>query len=364
MTGIYIHIPFCVKKCFYCDFYSVENHEIKTAYFDALKNEIESFSKDNKNIKVDTIFFGGGTPSCVNASYISDIVELIKKEFDVMKDAEITIEANPKTFDREKLEIYRNCGINRISIGLQSADDIQLKKLGRIHTADDFEKAYELVRNCGFDNVNIDIMYGLPDEKEKNLYDTMENVLSYNPEHISAYALTISENTPIYRMNYSYPDDDSVYSRYMMICDMLKDYRHYEVSNFGKKICRHNMKYWTLEDYIGFGTSASGYYNGMRYTNTSDISEYIKDTSKKDEIICVNDEDKLTEYVMLSLRTDNGLSYKYILDNFGFDFENKNFDFLKNLYKEGCIKLSNDGFSLTDKGFFVSNSIISSLKTI
>ncbi len=360
MTGLYIHIPFCKAKCYYCDFYSVCDEKLQKEYFKKLQNEIRSYGKYGK-IKADTIFFGGGTPTYPDEKYIAGVLEEIYKVFDISKNAEITLEANPKTFSEEKLKCYRKNGVNRISMGLQSANDDELKKIGRIHTKDDFSKAYDMVRNAGFENVNVDIIYGLMDSSVDSLFKTAEYVKSLNTEHISAYALTISENTPIYSMDYSYPDDDGVYEQYKFLCSYFSDYRHYEISNFGKTVCRHNFKYWDMSSYIGFGAAAYSFFDGRRYSNVSDISDYIKNEATVFEIEKRNETDFLNEKIMLSLRTDIGLDTQDIKENYGYDIEKEKGAYIKLLIKNGYAKRTKNGFSLTDDGFFVSNSVISKL---
>lgn len=353
MRGVYIHIPFCIKKCHYCDFYSISDYSLEESYFKALKSEIRDFSKKNGKLPIDTVFFGGGTPSSVDGKYISEILSLLRECFIISENAEITLEANPKTFDEEKLLLYKKSGINRLSMGLQSADCDSLKTIGRIHNLKEFESSYLLARKVGFSNINIDIMYGLPGETKEILADTVKTVIEFNPEHISAYALTLSENVPMYKMKLSYPKEDEVYKSYMMICEMLSSYRHYEISNFGKIPCQHNMLYWNRDEYIGFGAAASGFMGNTRYTNKSDINSYIKDFSQKESIEILDENDEAFEYVMLGLRTDNGIDADMIYE--------KNKEFIDLMQKEGY--LINDGkrIILTDKGFFVSNSIISSL---
>lgn len=361
MRGVYIHIPFCLCKCLYCDFYSVSDYELEEVYFNTLKDEIRDFSEKNGKLNIDTLFFGGGTPSSVKGKYISDIISTVKECFTLSEKAEITLEANPKTFDSEKLQLYKEAGINRISMGLQSSDCKTLKRLGRIHTLSEFENSYLLARDTGFSNINIDIMYGLPDENRQTLKKTVESIKEFNPEHISAYALTLNENTPLYNMKLIYPDDDSIFENYMMICEMLDDYRHYEISNFGKIPCRHNLIYWNRDEYLGFGAAASGFAGNRRYTNKMDINLYIKDFSDKESVEFLSKSDELFEYIMLSLRMDKGINCDFLKENYFCDIYKKNNEFIDSMIKEGYMKKSGNNLLLTDKGFFVSNSIISSL---
>ncbi len=360
MTGIYIHVPFCKSKCNYCDFYSVCNEELQDSYFSKLYEEIRSYREFGK-IKVDTVFFGGGTPSLPDEKYIIKALDEINLVFDLSGNAEITLEANPRTFDKKKLESYRKNGINRISMGLQSANDDELEKIGRIHTKEEFLRAYSDVRESGFNNVNIDIIYGLMDSDIEKLSKTAQFVKDLDCEHISAYALTISENTPLYKMNFSYPDDDGVYAQYKYLCSFFGDYRHYEISNFGKKVCRHNMKYWDMSDYIGFGAAAYSYFKGERFSNVSDIGEYIRRQNPISEKEKRTKTDELNERIMLSLRTDIGLDTVEIKEKYGYDIIKEKGSYIDSLIKNGYAKMNEKGFLLTDDGFFVSNSVISSL---
>ncbi len=362
MTGLYIHIPFCKSKCNYCDFYSVCDEELQEKYFENLYKEIYSYKKYGR-INADTVFFGGGTPSFPNEKYIIKTLEAIYDVFNMSDDTEITLEANPKTFDKNKLRAYFENGVNRISMGLQSANDDELRKIGRIHTSDEFLKAYSDIRDAGFSNVNTDIIYGLMNSDIEKLSKTAQFVKSLDCEHISAYALTISENTPLYKMDFSYPDDDNVYEQYKFLCSFFDDYRHYEISNFskyGNKVCRHNMKYWDMSDYIGFGTSAYSYFRGERFSNSSDIGEYIKGNfvSQKEKR---NKTDELNEKIMLSLRTDIGLDVGEIKETYGYDIIKEKGAYIESLIKNNYAKTSEKGFFLTDDGFFVSNSVISNL---
>lgn len=359
MTGLYVHIPFCASKCAYCDFYSVKNEEFVDSYFKRLKKEIFSYKKYGK-ISVDTIFFGGGTPSFPDERHICNMLNAIYECFDVSKNCEITMEMNLKTFDEKKLSAYKNAGVNRVSLGLQSANEDELKLLGRIHTVKDFLKAYEYVENAGFENISVDIMYGLPYSDTEKLYATADFVKKLNTAHISAYALTLCENTPIMNMNYHYPADDEIYEQYKLLCSEFSGFRHYEISNFGKIPSRHNLKYWKCEPYIGLGASAYSFFQNKRFFNVKNIEEYINNENPVYDI-CENTLlDNINEYIMLSLRLDEGINLQYLQDKFGVSFSNKE-KYLKNLKENGYIGDTKNGFRLTEKGFFVSNSIICEL---
>ena len=272
---LYIHVPFCIKKCAYCDFLSFPADEkMQEKYFDALIRDIKYYGQNMEEYKVSTIYIGGGTPSWMNESLIQSLMLYVYKSFDVAKDAEISIECNPGTLTSRKLLIYKQSGINRLSIGLQSADDDELKILGRIHTYDQFLKSYESARVAGFDNINVDIMSGLPKQTTEKMLDTLHKVIRLKPEHISAYSIIIEKNTPFYD-EYKFdmvkqeagmkpdvlPDEDEVYRMYKATQRTLDEagYKQYEISNFAKKgyECRHNIGYWTRENSLGIGLGAA-----------------------------------------------------------------------------------------------------------
>ncbi len=360
-TGIYLHIPYCVKKCDYCDFYSISDVSKQSLYFEALKQEMKAYL--GKNIPVDSVFIGGGTPSVADAREIFDLLDTVRKTFSLSSDTEITMELNPKTFDREKLSIYREAGVNRISMGLQSANNDELQKLGRIHTAEEFLASYELLWEMGFSNLNTDIMYGLPDSDLITLEKTLTFLQKLNCRHISAYALTLSEDSKLYQRGYTFPDDDGVYEQYQLVCKSLSGYRHYEISNFVKREeppCRHNLKYWERSPYLGFGAAAHSFYDETRWSNPADISRYIQGvqqgTVPKDREK-ISQKEARQEALMLALRTDSGISYNSLPKGFYED----NQALLQQYEKHGYLLCRKDGFALTERGFFVSNTIISSL---
>ena len=292
---LYIHIPFCVSKCRYCDFLSFSSDgDTVRKYTAALIREISS--KKNKENITDTIFIGGGTPSLLDVKYIKEIFDSLYDDFNISDDAEITIEANPGTITKEKAKAYAELGINRVSMGLQSADNEALKKLGRIHDFNHFLESYDILRNEGMSNINVDIMSGLPGQSVAKYEETLCKVCDVNPEHISAYSLIVEEGTPFYQMynpvdglrRDELPDEDSEREQYYMTRDILKDagYFRYEISNYSKPgyECRHNTGYWRGVPYIGMGLGASSLWNGTRYNNTGDMSEYIRCSMKPDSI--------------------------------------------------------------------------------
>ena len=282
--GIYIHIPFCMQKCLYCDFVSgPASDEIKRNYVNYLLKEIEVCIYGNKSGSeyiVDTIFIGGGTPSVLEADCIGEVLCKLKEKFEISEDCECTIEVNPGTVDSDKMEKYRETGINRLSIGLQSCNDNELKNLGRIHNFKDFEDMFQSARTAGFENINVDLMSSIPGQTEESFIRSLKRVIGLNPEHLSVYSLIVEEGTPFYEMDLNLPDEDTERQIYYKTGEILKEhgYEQYEISNYAKpgKECKHNIRYWQCDEYIGFGVAAASYYNGVRWKNTEDINFYIK----------------------------------------------------------------------------------------
>jgi len=314
-----------------------------------------------KQIPVDSVFIGGGTPSVADETEIAKLVKKARDIFDFSSDTEITIELNPKTFDEKKLLVYRDAGINRVSMGLQSVNNDELKKLGRIHTAEEFLASYQLLRKMGFTNINADIMYGLPDSSIETLKKNLTFLKQLDCEHISAYALTLDEDSPLYRKGYVFPNDDGVYEQYCLVCEMLSQYRHYEISNFtkdGKEPCRHNLKYWTRAPYIGFGAAAHSFFGNKRFFNPSSISEYVDGNFDRCEET-ISKEAAYFEELMLSLRTDIGVEREKLPSGFW----QQNQALIQQYQMNGYVDVTQKGICLTEKGFFVSNAIISSFQT-
>ena len=366
--GLYVHIPFCLKKCAYCDFCSFINADFpqKAEYVDALCREIDSYL--GKEISLDSIFFGGGTPSLLSGEEFSKIASHIREAFTLSDDLEFTVEANPKTLTREKLIAYMNEGVNRISLGLQSANSNELSALGRIHSYEEFVESYMLVRDVGIDNLNVDLMYGIPEQTADSFKATLEKVCALSPEHISVYGLILEEGTPLYKSvdKYRMPTEDEECDMYYLAADFLraKGYSHYEISNYAKvgRECRHNLKYWRCEEYIGVGLAAYSYFDGKRYGNTTDREVYLSTPS---EIIIYEEkstpESEAYEFVMLGLRLLRGISLSEYKTKFGVDFVTGREEKIQNLLELGYISLTKDNLSLTERGFYVSNSILTSL---
>lgn len=287
--GIYVHIPFCKQKCYYCDFVSYANKETEMKrYFEALQKEIEVEKEEID--RVTTIYIGGGTPSMVDKEEIQKIVTTIKQNYRVEKEAEITIEVNPGTVDEEKLKSYKEVGINRLSIGLQSTKNELLKKIGRIHTYEEFLACYQLARKVGFKNINVDLMLGLPNQTLLGLEESVKKVITLNPEHISIYSLILEENTKLYNMvnegKVKLPEEEIERKMYWKTKEILEEngYMHYEISNFAKAgyTSKHNSNCWEQKEYVGLGAAAHSYLNNMRYSNVENVENYINNIKTKD----------------------------------------------------------------------------------
>ena len=364
-VGLYVHIPFCVRKCNYCDFCSFSDisQEQRELYITRLCEEIKSYKKEPRT-SVSTVFFGGGTPSLLEPCELSKICDAIYDSFLVCEGAEFTVEVNPKTLNAEKCRAYKKLGVNRISIGLQSIHENELKKLGRIHTFSDFLDSYRLASEY-FDNISVDLMYGIPEQTKASLEATLDTVLALEPKHISAYGLIVEEGTPFYKMRRSLPlpTEDEEYEMYLLIAEKLlrSGYSHYEISNYAKAgyKCRHNLIYWRDEQYIGVGLAAASYF-GERFINTKNLDEYLY-SSGANYIREYETPDCKTEYIMLNLRLSDGISLTQYMERFGEDFLLTRSAVVEKFKKHGYLECDSDRLSLTEKGFYVSNSIISEL---
>ena len=364
MSGIYIHIPFCKQKCTYCDFASYPREVGKIeSYFACLYREIEGRAKQYPNKVFDTIYIGGGTPSFVDAKFILGAIRQVKKHFKLAKDLEITIEINPGTIDEEKVKEYKSEGINRFSIGLQSGYDEQLKRLNRIHTAIDFLKCCTLLKG---ENISADVLIGLHDQTIEQVQKTLELAIAGGVNHISVYALTPEVGTPIYSdyLNGLLPSDDEVADIYDGVVEFLKEkgFDRYEVSNFSKPNyqSRHNLNYWKRGEYIGVGVSASSFMDNRRFTNTFKIDEYINAIiyNKTPEISSdvIEGDDAKFEFIMLGLRTTNGISISEYNKTFDSDFESEYQQVLTK--KEKFLVKDGDRLSIKPQYLYVQNDII------
>ena len=371
--GIYVHVPFCRSKCQYCDFYSVANKDDKLMdnFLDAICAHIREAGALAPGYKVDTIYFGGGTPSFFGADGIATILTNLRRSFDVDNNAEITIECNPDSVSDKLLRRLYAEGVNRISLGIQTDNDDVLSKLGRPHTYAQAVGAYQRIRKAGFKNVSVDLMYGLPGQTLADWQETLDNVLRLMPEHISCYALKLEEGTPLYeyREMLNIPSDDTQADMYLAAVDMLKSrgFRHYEVSNFARKglYSRHNMKYWNGGEYLGFGPSASSDFAGKRFILIRDLQTYIQGIRTGGEVMEDVQEiplrERAGEYLMLRLRTSLGIGQEEYERAFLLPFAplvevlQKHRDF-------GYVTRTDVGhWALTAKGYLISNSIISDL---
>ena len=376
MCGIYIHIPFCKRKCIYCDFYSVcGSDKLYSGFVSALNNSIKN--RADKRIKADTVYFGGGTPTVLKSSQLTSILNAVKHSFDVSSNAEITVEANPCTVTRESLSELFNGGFNRISFGIQSAVDSELSALSRLHNYKQAEEAVLNAERAGFTNISADIMIGIIDQTRESLIDSIERITSLPVSHISAYLLKVEENTPLDEMIKRdrskitrIADDDELAERYLLMNRLLKEkgFLQYEISNFAKPgfESRHNLKYWRCEEYLGFGPHAHSYFDSKRYFEDCDVSEFINLNGEPKITYTDTDVDKAEEYIMLSLRLAEGLDTDRLarLDKEG-RYSNivSNAMEINRLSYEKLINITEDGkhISLSERGFLVSNAVISRL---
>ncbi len=361
-VGIYIHIPFCLSKCKYCDFVSFTNLNSKMERY--VKKLCEEIQNTKINEQINTIFIGGGTPTVLNIHLIEEIVnEVFKKN--IIEDYEFTIECNPETVNKEYLQSLINLGINRISFGLQSCNNEMLKLIGRAHSFEKFVKVYCQAREVGFNNINVDLMYNLPNQDLEDWVNTINKVLELSPEHISAYSLIIEEGTQFHSMlennEITIPNED-LYVQFNEVCfEMLSKhgYNKYEVSNYAKnnKECKHNIIYWDLDDYYGFGLNAHSKVSNVRYSNTSNINEYLGDVTKvSEENLSI--EEREEEFIFLGLRKTMGISkekYKYLFNK---DFNEVYGNIINELEKEKYV-IDNGGFiKISQKGFHILDAII------
>ena len=372
--GIYLHIPFCVQKCRYCDFLSFPaEEEIQVKYVKKMEEEIRRFpQKERWTIK--TIFFGGGTPSILGSTQIIELMQVLKEEFSIEKDAEISIECNPGTVDKEKLYAYGEAGINRISFGLQSSDARELKLLGRIHTYETFLESYEMARTCGFYNINVDLMSALPGQTVQSWNQTLKNVLDLNPEHISAYSLMIEEGTPFYDLYEKdlelreagkpcrlLPSEEEERRMYYDAKRMMEEYGYfrYEISNYAKQgyECRHNIRYWERKDYAGFGIGAAELIENIRFKNTCNLKEYMEGQFKKEKEV-VDQKAQMEEFWFLGLRMMKGVSAKAFFEQFGLKIEDLYAPVLNRLMRQELIHEEKGVYRLTDLGIDVSNYVL------
>lgn len=371
---LYIHIPFCMQKCKYCDFLSASaGRDVQDAYMEALCKEIAEKSMDYKAYRVVTVFIGGGTPSVVNPEWIIRVMGLVRQSFELDENAEITMEMNPGTVTRQSLELYKAAGINRLSMGLQSAHNDELKMLGRVHTYEQFVESFWQAREAGFDNINVDIMSALPGQTLDSYKETLERItgLTFPPEHISAYSLIVEEGTPFYEAyekgELNLPDEDTERQMYEFTGMFLmeKGYERYEISNYAKqgRECKHNIGYWERKEYLGLGIGAASLVNNSRFSNTSDRDAYIENPSNAfEEVHSLSVREQMEETMFLGLRMTKGVSLERFEKHFGISMSQVYGEVIHKHISNGLLmELSEEGqrsVALTLKGMDVSNYVM------
>lgn len=369
-SELYIHIPFCVKKCLYCDFLSFSADEkVKEKYIDALCTELMFIGKERCSTSLSSVFIGGGTPSVLPEELMVRVMDCVKENFTLNPDAEVTMECNPGTVDEEKMKASFGCGINRVSFGLQSVHDDELKKLGRIHKFDDFLRSYDAAVKAGFTNINVDLMSDIPGQSVESWTGTLKTICELNPApaHISAYSLIVEEGTPFAEMaedgKLDIPDEDTDREMYHMTSRILSDYGYerYEISNYAKKgrECRHNLGYWTGATYYGAGLGAASYYGGCRFTNTSELPVYMDDpidSFKLDEKL--TNADKMSEFMILGLRLTKGVSITEFKERFSRNPADVYGREIERFKKEGLLIEEDNMLHLTEQGLDLANFVM------
>lgn len=366
--GIYIHIPFCKQKCYYCDFISFANkNEKQEQYIKAIKKEIDTYEFEKYNVT--TIYIGGGTPSYIESKYIVELIEKLKSKltnnetkFDKM---EITIEVNPGTVTKQKLQDFKSCGINRLSIGLQTTNNNLLKQIGRIHTYEEFLETYNWAKEVGFENINVDLMLGLPNQTIKDLKNSLKKVIRLGATHISVYSLIVEEGTLISKLldeeKIELPSEETEREMYWYVKNTLElnGYKHYEISNFAKenKYSKHNMNCWKQEEYIGLGVAAHSYLNDTRFSNANNIEDYINNVENKEieEIQTLGD--KQNEFMLLGLRMLDGVDIASFKQKFGQNPIYLYRDRLNKLVEDGLVVIDLNHIKLTNKGLDLANLV-------
>lgn len=363
MKGLYVHIPFCIKKCKYCDFNSFSfKKDDKKRYLNALYKQMENYRGE----KLDTVFVGGGTPTCLENGEIEKLLKKINDVFSLSEDCEFTMEANPGTVDSKKLEIMLTGGVNRLSVGVQSFNDGELAAIGRIHSADEAERTISAAKACGFKNISIDLMSALPGQTSESFEKSLKKAIDLNPQHISCYSLILEDGTPLYKEYIEnkliLPDEDTERYMYSRACEILEQngYYRYEISNFAKngKRSRHNLKYWNCDEYIGIGLSAHSYLDGKRFSNTNDFEQYNSGEFFSGEEEILSKEDKISEFMFMGLRKTEGVSKTEFLNRFSIAMEDVFAKPILKFVKMGMLIDENDFIRLSDDAVSVSNRIM------
>ncbi len=363
--SLYLHIPFCLSKCRYCDFASAPTDgETRAAYLAALRREILALPKG----ELDTLYFGGGTPSILSERELASLTEAVARRFCLANDPEISLETNPKTATRDKLRAYRDLGVSRLSIGMQSMIPRELRALGRAHSREDFLRTYEDARAVGFRSVSVDLMYGIPEQTPASLSETLDALLALSPDHVSAYGLILEEGTPLYaaRESLALPSEDAELEMYGVVTSRLREagFCHYEVSNYAKPghECRHNLVYWRQMPYFAAGLAASSFVDGVRRTNTRDLRAYLRDPlSAVAESVEVEGADAEFEYIMLALRLSEGIDEAAFSARFGCSFREKYASQLAPYIRAGYLVTESGRTALTEDGLYISSALLTEL---
>ena len=366
--GLYLHIPFCIQKCLYCDFCSFPHgtEETMRAYSRELCRRLTGSAPSCAHRPVDTVYFGGGTPSLLPIACFEEILACLREHYALTEDCEITCECNPASADGVYLAALRRLGVNRLSIGLQSAHENELRALGRAHSAEDFRAIFLDARGAGFDNISADVMYGIPHGTPESLGRTLDFLLALSPEHISAYGLKIEEGTPFDAMKarLPLPDEDTEWEMYRLLSDRLAaaGYHKYEISNFAKKgkESRHNLRYWLGEEYLGFGVAAHSYFGGERFGSSRNLFSFLAGEDITEERITLSPLDRRNEYLMLRLRLTEGICEEELSSRLGVSLASL-YPPLEERINGGFLKRELGRIAFTDRGFFVSNTILSEM---
>lgn len=374
---LYIHIPFCAKKCAYCDFLSGPASDARIEeYAQALRKEMEYYCEFAKSYEVSTVFFGGGTPSLLTGEQMQVLMDTLRQTFFIRKSAEITMEANPGTVTVEKLRDYQNAGINRLSFGLQSVNNEELKLLGRIHTYEEFLESYEAARKVGFQNINVDLISAIPKQTVRSWEQTLETIISLQPEHISAYSLIVEEGTPFAKLygegeelEHLLPAEEEERRMYERTEELLQEagYHRYEISNYAKEgyECQHNLGYWERKEYLGLGLGASSLIEEMRFHNTEEMEEYLRDANNpillRKEQEKLDQQEQMEEFVFLGLRKMRGIQEEMFAEMFGEDIWDCYGKNLERVIKEGLLEREEGVLRLMRKGIDVSNYVFAEI---
>lgn len=364
--AVYLHVPFCRSKCIYCDFASWPNGEARIpGYLTALKQEMRAWQERLRDYEASTVFLGGGTPTILSGEQIADLLDALRSTVAVRADAEITMEANPGTVDDEQLRICREAGVNRISLGAQAMDDALLRRLGRIHAVRDVEEAVRMARAAGFDNLSLDLMYGLPEQRMEHWRETLERAVALKPEHLSAYSLIVEEGTPMFELARSgtigFPNEDETIEMQRAAIDRLASagYHRYEISNYAQagRECRHNIVYWQRGEYLGLGCAAHSLFAGERFENPRDLEAYLGG-ARKCNVEVLSAQDAMEETLMLSTRMLRGMDLKAYRRDFGVDFEIAHARAVERMRRMKLIEIEDGFLRLTRSGLEVQNAVV------